>query len=92
MGRGNKRVSLSIVVSTKICLKFTRDEAAVVEEEVVVVGVEVEEGEVVDAGVVAGKTIESALRRLTNATRSSNDTTTVFWAWKTMKDTTSGLH
>ena len=67
-----------------------REEAAAVEE--VVVGVEVEEGEAVDAGVVAGKTIESALKRLTNTTRSSNDTTTAFWAWKTRKDTTSGLH
>jgi hypothetical protein len=73
MGRGNKRVSLSIVLSAKIHLTVNRDEEAVVED------VKVEEGEAVGAGVVAGKTIESASRRSRNTTRNLKDTTTVFW-------------
>jgi hypothetical protein len=73
MGRGNKRVSLSIVLSAKIHLTVNRDEEAVVED------VKVEEGEAVGAGVVAGKTIGSASRRSRNTTRNLKDTTTVFW-------------
>ncbi len=45
----------------------------------VVVGVEVEEGEVVDARAVAGKIIESASTKSRNITRNSSDTITVFW-------------
>lgn len=55
-----------------------RDEAVVAEGEVVV-GVEVEEGEAVDAGAVAGKTIESASTRSRNIMRNSSDTITAFW-------------
>jgi len=57
-----------------------------------VVEVEVEEeGEAV-AGVVAGKTIESASRRSTKATNDSKDTTTLFWDSQMKRDMTSGLH
>lgn len=73
MGRGNKRVSLSTVLSAKIHLTVNRDEEAVVED------VKVEEGEAVGVGAVAGKTIESASRRSRNTTRNLKDTTTVFW-------------
>jgi hypothetical protein len=87
MGRGNKRVSLSIVLSAKIHLTVNRDEEAVVED------VKVEEGEAVGAGVVAGKTIESASKRSRNTTRNSKDTITVFWDWQMRRrGTTSGLH
>ena len=60
------------------------------EEAVVEVEVE-EEGEAV-AGVVAGKTIESASRRSTKATNDSKDTTTLFWDSQMKRDMTSGLH
>jgi hypothetical protein len=53
-----------------IVLKLHRDEEAVVEAEV-------EEGEAVAAGVVAGKTTGSALRRSRNTTKNSRDTTIV---------------
>jgi hypothetical protein len=59
-------------------LIVARDEAVVAEEEVVV-GVEVEEGEAVDAGAVAGKTIESASTRSRNITKNLSDTITAFW-------------
>ena len=77
--------SIHCIVCT-IYLTINRD------EEAVVFVVEVEEGEAVDAGVVVGKTIESASRRLKNATSDSKDTTTMFWDWKMRRNSTSGLH
>ncbi len=77
MGRGNKRVSLFYFIY-ETHLIVARDEAAVAEGEVVV-GVEVEEGEVVDGGAVAGKIIELASTRSRNITRNSSDTITAFW-------------
>jgi hypothetical protein len=74
-----KQTSKSFYFSVyKIHLIIARDEAVVAEGEVVV-GVEVEEGEAVDAGVVAGKIIESASTRSRNITRNSSDTITEFW-------------
>ena len=69
-----KQTSKSVhCIVCAILLTFSRDEEAVAFE------VEDEEGEAVDAGAVAGKTIESASRKLRNTTKSSKDTTTVFW-------------
>jgi hypothetical protein len=61
-----------------ICFIF-ETHLTVARDEEVVVGVEVEEGEVVDAGAVAGKIIESASTRSKNITRNSSDTITAFW-------------
>ena len=66
-----KQTSKSIIHPVCAILNLNRDEEAAV-------AVEVEEGEAVDAGAVAGKTIESASRKSRNTTKSSKDTTTVF--------------
>ena len=73
-----KQTSKFICFIFETHLTVARDEEVVAEGEVVV-GVEVEEGEVVDAGAVAGKIIESASTRSKNITRNSSDTITAFW-------------
>jgi len=66
-----KQTSKSINHLVCAILIISRDEEAAVEVEVV-------EGEAVDAGVVAGKTIESASKRSRSITKNSKDITTAF--------------